>query len=323
MIEGEYKYLIIDAQYYLRRNWCVVKDKEGQTEFGIIDSFLWTILKLCKQVRPEKTILLFDKRPYKKESVISQYKKDRYLVEEDYYNIESQLSGELSDEKRKELEEKLAEVTKERDKFRMMGRAKYLLLSEFSTMGFATWQKQGYEADDLAYLLGRYCSEHSQRALLVSSDSDWIYSSLPYVDVYRMNKSDNSIYAYDQVKSSVPESHKSISLYEFGRLKEIVQDSHNNVELGVNINFDEAMTLLENNNLGSIKILNDFFEAMNGNLYYNELLIELEDILKSKGSISYKRWSDYFKFNHPAVYFNYYWSIVNKFNRSLYTPIEE
>jgi len=289
----EYNYLIVDASYFLRRNFMVVQHMVNFNYSALIDSFLNSIFKLRREHCPSgELILLFDKTPYICSERIKQYKKDReYITQTDVDKIKEELEKETDEVKKKELAEKVAQLEQRVKVEAVYMHAKSSLAKCLKGTLFNAIQVQGYEADNLAYLLSKMIPD-GKRALLASVDSDWIYFVNNKVDYLRVrSKGRRDMYTTSKAFPELEESKQlGISLHNLGILKEIYYGGHNNVPGYCNLegellefpdfakliysqqNFSDSSTLTEYRN---------YYEALDIDTADNtEILKILEDTIK-------------------------------------------
>lgn len=195
----KFNYLAIDAQLVLTRNFHRLRSGY-LTEGGLVKSFLQSIVKLCREVPTENVITLWDRSPYHRHAIMSDYKGDRK------YYTESDLTDELSEEERSKIERDIAD-------FKLRNKVKYYLINNSVKLGMPSILHEGYEADDLAFI----CSRNLEgKVCIASSDSDWKYLLTETSTHYDLK---GNFTGYDDMKSESgpvdPFLHKAIvdSLY--------------------------------------------------------------------------------------------------------------
>lgn len=333
-----YDFFIIDAQYYLRRNWYIISQNQEFNKYELMTSVLMTIFKIYKMYGGRKIILLWDKKPYIKEDVIKNYKGDRYLVVEDKDNKDARLNElklmiqnpQISEEDKakyleeiNKLEQELIQLAKDVELFNKLGAAKYEFLCNFNKFGLVSLQIKGYEADDLAYLCGQWCKNHNMTALLVSGDSDWSCMTNENVDVLRFTKNYNDLYDINKSKESVIEEFRDqISPFEFYQINDIYNGGHNNVVLEIDkekYSFSEVTKRIIDHDIP--EDLNEFIHYYNALIlegYYDNVKDKIETTLLKTGS---RNLDEYFQYQKKTglmgKYLYYYRSIINKLDWSL------
>lgn len=313
---NEYKYLAFDAQYYLRRNWSVIKNNEGFNKYELISSFLWTLIKTYKAHPADKILLLFDKRPYKKQQVINEYKADRKLVLEEVETLKDKLLKAQTDEERAAIQKQLDEEEREAKLFMEMGAAKYEILSNFHKFGLVSLNIPGYEADDLARLLSLIATERKEKILLVSGDSDWNCMITPYTDVWR-NRSKNAEFSNFSTR---PEQDAPLDPFHMYQARDIYYGGHNNVVLSPEYKdypFEDIIDSIAKKD-DRFPEFKKYFEALNSDNYLDEIKGRLLRAMLNEGAWDKMEWLDYHDTHNLTIFPYYYVKFINMINRDLY-----
>lgn len=272
---AKYDYGIIDAEFLLRRNWSIQRNS-NLNQGLLMKSFLQSVMKLKREVDFARPLLLFDKSPYfKTMEAVEEYKQDRYYATEselDQLNSRLQMEG-LTDDERKHIESEISRVKKEISDFRIRSDVKYDLVSNGRSIGMVTLIKQGFEADDIAFALAEKVREMKKKAILITTDHDWISFRSPEVDYstpkYDHRNSDCRALVLDSRRLNLP-------LYEIGVLREIYHNSHNNVssyDFCEEVDFDSFCKRLTSGDqtLPGFEKVNRVYQAMNIRKHLPEL----------------------------------------------------
>jgi hypothetical protein len=170
-----------------------------------------SILNITSYFLIDKIIILWDTPPYNKiEFLNNKYKAGRY-----YMTLED--AEQIEDEGEKEVA--LANAKN----FIKRAKAKELLKS-IGSLGLPSIYRQGYEADDLIYILGKYCSENQEEYLAISRDSDWMYWITECGSWYEPNK--EVLMTYEEVVDQ-EKINKGMSLFRYKTLYDSFYGSHN------------------------------------------------------------------------------------------------
>lgn len=213
MEKTEYKFAFFDAQYFLTRNWMMLKDKEGFNEQSLFKSFLQTIVKLVREeIKVEQVILLWDRYPYHTHTFLPDYKGDRE------YRGEADITDDMSEEEKQELIKKTRQ-------FQIRQKVKYdYLIKEGSSYGLPSVILKGFESDNLAYLVSKskLVQDEEKKSVLISCDSDWAYFVNEKVDFYRVTKK-RELKTIEDLKEECGE----LDPYYYKSLVDALYGSHN------------------------------------------------------------------------------------------------
>jgi len=192
-----YKYGFIDAQYLLRRNsFRIYREYEGKIApwTVLMQSFLHSVAILRSEVGFDQPILLWDSGPYRKCNIIKSYKSDRnHISLETLRKAEAYYEEYPSGESLELLKDIQHEYTQEEN----FNRAKAELLKNTSDV-FPSLIAEGIEGDDWAVML-TLLPELTEKSVLLSIDSDWMYMITESLDLYRMTKNP-TLYTYEDIK---------------------------------------------------------------------------------------------------------------------------
>lgn len=288
---------LIDGQYLLRRNWCVLRLHGDVKKDYLIKSFLQSVMKLKREIGFKRPLLLFDKYPYyKKLEAVEEYKTDRhYTSESDVDDLKKKLeSPDLTDEERAELEKQLADTQKDLRDNQEFTRAKYDIVTNGRDIGFPCLMKQGFEADDIAFAMSEKVRELGLTAVLVTTDHDWISFRSKEVDYCTPKMDHRNVDCRALVLLS---RELNIPLYEIGVMKEIYDTSHNNVsgyEFSEEVPFKEFCTKLytKDETLKGYDKISKTYDAMNMRKHLPEL-DKLLDFGLSYMKVDYTKWAAY------------------------------
>jgi hypothetical protein len=173
-----YSHLILDAQLFLVKNWMVLKNKPYYSDQALFTSFFQSVVKLLREeVSADNVILVWDKTPYHKVTLLEDYKGDR-----DYRG-----EGDITDDMTEEMKEELRKRTQQ---FESRQRVKYKLVYESYKFGMPSIVLGGYEADDFAFLASRsdLAKNSENKILVVSKDQDYRYFVNENTDFYSFTK---------------------------------------------------------------------------------------------------------------------------------------
>ena len=212
MISYNYDYVVIDFEWIHRRNWSVCKRSfsyERQRDIHSLMSFnLRSLNKILRETRALDPILLWDKRPYLKSEIITEYKINRKIYQkEDLEGLDSE-----SDEYKK--------ISHELYCSDILRSSKKIMLEEWRDF-IRMIIISGYEADDLAFYVRDMISskESTSTILFYTKDEDWKYLANETHSVILPRKKDDLFYNKSQ----------GDVLYKI--IEELYKRGHNNVKL--------------------------------------------------------------------------------------------
>lgn len=196
------------------------KKVDANFPYRLVSSVTSSIMNLTYWAEIGKIILLFDTPPYAKKELLKNYKGTRYnpTVEE---------AEKIEDPELREKEMNNAYNMTQRHK------AKEILMS-MSEIAIPSLYLQGFEADDLVYQFGKYCSSKGSKCLFISVDDDWNYWMSPGCTVY-MPKRETLVTYEDFIKTlPIPEG---MSLFRYKSLYDTFYGSHNDLEYTIKDEF--------------------------------------------------------------------------------------
>jgi len=258
-----YKYLFVDAQYYLVRQTYTMlreghkpvtvtysdgrefKNEKGETvtvDFPnfkytkLIQSFFYSVAKLVREHPARKVFLLFDKSPYVRTQMVSDYKSSRvYYTDADLEKLE------WDDDPVKYFQ-----VQSNVEFNKIKNHAKYSICNYLPKFGLPVFIVPGLEADDLAYIAARNCKDLIEKVAICSVDSDWRYRINPNCDVITPK---GVVITYDEMIKKVPEGW---DLYQYHKYNDTFFGGHNDLhatltELGKGKSIEELKQAVEDN----------------------------------------------------------------------------
>lgn len=313
-----YKYLIIDGQYLLTRNFKLLASRNP--EFRVNELITVTFQSVAKLRRDlvnfEKPILLFDKSPYHKLSQLPDYKCGRhYVTESDLVDIDP------SDE------ESILECKREILLNQKKQSSKYWLLEYFPKMGIPCYLHEGYEADDLAYLFSIILKNKECKSAVCSSDSDWKYFSNEFVDYIKFN---GAVTDFESIKSEYKDVFDTdITLYSYKSYCDSLYGSHNDLIQ----TYDVTSSNLESNVDRILRLRNkDYSILSNQDRFHKQLesfdvmkypdidlvLTDLESTLSSGQLLTDDEFTKFSSDNLLKISLKYYKDFISRLNNSLY-----
>lgn len=219
---------VLDAQYLLRRNYTAIRGSSGGSvnSSDLIKSFLQSVNKIRNNFDIQRVVLCWDKGPYRKTSVVNQYKKDRhYTTSSDLDELRELMLG-MEGEELEEAERELARMKVDLNSEQAFYNSRLEIIANLHLAGYYSLMKPGYEADDLAYFIATEAERRKVKTLLVTIDRDWVTFCNKYVRYITPNGDTR----FNMLKEKVLQSKElGVSLYELGVLSEIYSGSHNNV----------------------------------------------------------------------------------------------
>ena len=216
----KYKYCFVDTQIYLTTAFHAIKPHVpiDQLASSLVKSFLGSMMNLQNELDFEKLILLHDTYPYFKTRFLSDYKGDRTYVTQEM--VDSMEEGEDKDKAQLEA-----------DALKQRALAKRIIQS-LGEIGIPSIYQRGFEADDLAYICSKFCSNNGFSSILCSWDTDWMYWCTENSDWYSKKR---GLLTYSDImveyKDTIP---KELSLFEYKRYYDSFYGSHNHLHNTVN-----------------------------------------------------------------------------------------
>lgn len=192
MTEKDFNYIAFDAQYILHRNFEALKSRtrmdmvasltedEGDSTVGyviskydfsahdLVKQFFWSIVKMTRDsFSCNKILLLWDKSPYHKQTLLPDYKGTRHYTSQeklDEWDILEDPEGYLQEKENHRAD-------------RLKSEAKYWIIDFLDEFGMVSVMHRGYEADDLAYIFSHLPEilDSELPSAICSADNDWYY----------------------------------------------------------------------------------------------------------------------------------------------------
>lgn len=325
----DYKYLIFDGSVYLMKAFNALKPKyfdelpttysdgrpvldENQNQVthyqytfdthDITKVVYWMLAKFIREgYSCCKPIVLFDKSPYHKITLLSDYKGDRY------YATQEELDELNYDDDPKAYLE-LEQEVRAND---MKQEAKHWMIENFPKLGFDMIYHAGYEADDLAHLIADQLKDDDQKSGLVSVDSDWAYLINENIDFLKLNGDciDYGMMLSEMQDDLPKELWDKVDLYWYKAYTDALAGSHNNMECTIKDipegDYHKALIDIYNNGteyLSNVELFRAQLKAFDVYHYpeIDQVLSKLKDIgrvneLLSVDQLEYMKMIDGFK----------------------------
>lgn len=278
------KYLFIDGQYFLTKNWSFLKYREILTLSKLLELTLLSVRKIQNNVLSDNIILLWDSWPYRKTKELIEagvdYKGDREFALDRIKEIKALLEVETDQEEVIRLQEELKEKERDHASFLIRRDAKKILKEWLPQIGIGSLSISGLEADDLACMASIWSPtnidfDKNERTVICSSDSDWLSFCAPCTDFYRTTKEEEWL-RYDHAPLKIPKKYRkfNINLYEYNLLHDAYYGNHNNLkkdeETVNNYTFSSVLDSYTNGDVRNIPYINKVFSALNIIKYYND-----------------------------------------------------
>lgn len=236
----KYKYLFIDAQYYLVRASYMLLSTKGDSKIvtysdgtpfindkgervsvrfpnfdytDIMQSLFYSVAKLARENPTRKVILLFDKSPYWRTLMVKEYKSSRV-----YYT-----DTDLAELNQDDDPVKFFQVKAQVEFNNIKNHAKFSVCKFFPQFGMPIYIVPHYEADDLAYMLSKNCSGLNEKVALCTVDSDWKYRLTPNSDMITPK---GKVITYNEVVNTVP---AGWDIYEYHKYHDAFGLGHNDL----------------------------------------------------------------------------------------------
>lgn len=230
-----YRYGIIDKSILLHRNYQALKHayKDRLTAGLLLKSCIQSIFRIPRDfIEVDRLIIVNDAKPYHKSKIIeslkgkSEYKADR---------------------------PKDADPSKFLE---IYGGASYGLSEFCNKFGILNVKYAGYEADDLAYILGQELSTPDDPVVLISFDSDWFYLTSP--NVHYFNLREKKCYDYSMCCRKVGKP-TDLKMLDYMILQSAFLGSHNNLKCVVSDKYKKVpvQKLLEHYLAGRAEVFTD------------------------------------------------------------------
>lgn len=278
------KFLFIDGQYFLTKNWSFLKYREILSLKNLLELTLKSINKIQSKVMADNVVLLWDSWPYRKTKELIEagvdYKGDREFALDRINEIKELLLTEKDPQKVIQLKKELEEKEKDHASFLIRRDAKKILREWLPQIGIGTISIPGLEADDLACMASIWSplqvkENSNERTVICSSDSDWLSFCAPYTDFYRTTKEEEWL-KYVDAPCKIPKKYQKykLNLYEYNLLHDAYYGNHNNLkkneETIKNYSFSSVLDVYKSGEIDKIPYVYKVFNALNIIKYYNE-----------------------------------------------------
>ena len=310
---AKYNIGIIDAEYFLRRNYSVNSRGGPANENLLLKTFMQSIMKLKRENDFDKALLCLDTYPYYKTMRVKNYKSNReYESQEGLDALREELLW-ADPEETAEIERRIEEYELRLSNKMVYWSVKRTIKEELGKFGFYCLYKKFFEADDISFGVAEKVREKGLTAILLTQDSDW--TTFRSKEVEFCDPKGN--HRYPDIKVKLEESKKlGIPMYEIGVLHEIYNASHNNVEtypFKDMVKFDEFAARLYNQDKTLIGFddINETYTAMNIRKHLPELDNLINFSLTRTDLASPQEWMEFL--NKREI--NISWSTYEKFRR--------
>lgn len=248
---NKYKYALADFSYFVTRNLHIVSKKGigNYTAGDCIKVCIQSINKLQRDfgVDASKFIFLADKWDnnfggyYRTYLLKGLYKDDRIYVTEE---MVEQMKNDPN-----VTEKKLKKAQEECYFNKIKQEAKAIMVRELKNFGIPVLMVPAWEFDDLAYLAaGMLYNSDTRKSVIVTKDSDLMYSVSPRVDLFRTQSktSPAQFITYDEMCETIPDELKGkISLYGYkAYMDSLGAIGHNNMRRTKKIGANPTQTIL-------------------------------------------------------------------------------
>ena len=308
---------LLDAQWFLRRNFMLLKNHGLINYCDLYKSLIQSVCKVTRENGLNKVYCLWDSAPYKRVEFIKEYKSDRVYLTED--NLK-QITPDMTQEEIDQINKYNEELKKNLELEKVFRQVKYDFINTMTNYGMISIISKGYEADDLAYYI---CNKFNieDELLLFTKDSDWISLLSKNAKLIRMTKSPE-VYDYEKAYGILGNNFRSVPLVELGIIKDLILGSHNGT-CGINLglSYQDVLESYSKNELSS-KVDPEAYKNFefrminsNPNKYFDDNIknaIEVRLNYKGCRKLTYPEWFTNFNQKGIGVYFNYLKSFVNR-----------
>lgn len=277
------RYLFIDGQYFLTRNWAFLKTRGLLDVRTLLEMFLKSIGKIQSKVMADNVILLFDSYPYRKTKELIDagvdYKGNREFALDRINEINKILETETNPSEIEALNKELEEKKKDHASFLIRKETKVILKEWLPKFGISTLSIPTLEADDLACQAALWSKKHinrenRERSVICSSDSDWLSFCSPWTDMYRTTKTEEWL-KFEDSFGKIPKRYRlSLNLYEYNLLHNAYYGDHNNIkkdpETVEKYTFTQVVNNYLNGDISKMPYVEKVFNALNVIEYYND-----------------------------------------------------
>ncbi len=248
---NKYKYALVDFSYFVTRNLHIVSRK------GIGNYSAGDCIKICIQsinklqrdfgVDASKFIFLADKWDcnyggyYRTYLLNGLYKDNRVLI-----------TNEMIEKLENDPNVSAKKLKKAKEDYyfnQIRQEAKKIMSQELKDFGIPVLMVPAWEFDDLAYLAsGMLYTSDTQKSVIVTKDSDLMYSVSPRVDLFRTQSKSSpaQFITYDEMCKTIPvELRGKVSLYGYKAYMDALGEGHNNMRRTKKAGVNPVKVILE------------------------------------------------------------------------------
>lgn len=236
MTNNKYLYSLWDLSFLMQRNLYMISKGKDIGEYGpsdVIKMILQSVRKIARDwgITSDKIIFLADRwssdyNGYFRTAILrGEYKIDRVYITEEVV------------EEMKKDPSKTPEEIHEAELQAYFNKVKYItkwgLVKDLKNLGIPVLMEEGYEYDDLVYVASNvlYGKNNGKKSVIVTKDSDLMYSTSPQMDLFRMKsgKSEAKLVTYDEMYYKIPESlrNRGVTLYQYKAFLDSLGFGHN------------------------------------------------------------------------------------------------
>lgn len=226
----------MDGQWILRRNFCAIRSSRYPDYKSLIASFYSSVVNECSNCNAYNAFIIWDKGPYLKEQILT-LKTSRYYANE---SDQQEIPEGVTEEERKAIEDKNKWIREQAQMESEFRHAKAHLIKFSREMGIPSVCYQGFEADDLAYIIANELGVKDDVKFL-TKDSDWYYLMGPTTEFHRLTKNRE----YHKGAEVLKDRHTPLHIE--GIFRTLIQGNHNDVEtIDLGISVESALELYYN-----------------------------------------------------------------------------
>lgn len=253
MSKNKFKFGCVDLSWVIARNsFAIASRNEVYTSGDIIKMTIQTLNKFSRDLGLSVDKLIFFRDTWDKETqgyfrtnMIrkaggTEYKGTRvYMTDELLENIKSDPNS---------TEEDIKKAEKEYYFNKTKNQAKWALIGEFGKLGIPTVSVPGYEFDDLATLMSFLLCDQDKPNVIITKDSDLIYSTSPNCYLWQppLSKTPQKLTSYSEAyQNYLPDQFKGrLGLYEYFSMQQATGAvGHNDMNLTIaeGVDADQAI----------------------------------------------------------------------------------
>lgn len=225
----------VDLSWILNRNMNAIKyNQESCTAGDIVRTTFQTLSKFVREFNLSVDKLIFFNDTYLDDypgyirtkmlsSIGGDYKGDRVHMTEEIMLSIVQDPNTTFEEKRQARKEFIFQSA--------MREAKEILKNELCKFGFPTVSYPGFEFDDLCYIAARSFLNEDKPSVIISKDSDLLYSATPNCYVWQppLKNTNPKLWSYQDVCDSMPKKFQGVlKPYQYFSLINAMGYGHNN-----------------------------------------------------------------------------------------------